>query len=573
MNHSCLLYTKNSGESYFFRSYIPKDLWEYFKGVKEFRVSLKCSVKSNAQRTAKKLSKVVSEIYDQIRQGMKSLEIEDIKEILRTEIRKQILHAHHVDLGTNEYDETKMQMSMDSVKQREILFMDLLKNDMRSHQQELDVKLEEILKSLGIEFKKDSVPYKKLRSHFTKLYTLRFQWMRELIDVTGKSDDDFRRDAQRNLGLELFPELSDQTLLNQSDIKTRTVQEPIKTSISAIPINTSGECLSLCSEKYLERKRIGGVIEKSIITDRNFFKDFIKIVGDIDFSQLTRKEVSGYIDVQIKLPPNKEKSPKYRSLSISDLVRLELPDKETQSPLNINKKLTRLLAFGNWGVREGYLDFNPFKDMKLSVKIRPDERKPFSERDLKIILKPEVYIKNTIGFQNGISKMKFCYYWSFIVGIFTGMRTNEIAQLRVEDIQKDSSIWFFHVEESENTKVKTRNSIRRIPIHPQLVELGFLDYAEKIRKEKKDRVFWELNKSREGYGRQLSRHFNVKYLPLVGVWEKNIKVLYCTRHTFINKLFSEKWYITITLPLCIPLQVLLLNYLQLVPINFFVIHF
>jgi integrase len=178
--------------------------------------------------------------------------------------------------------------------------------------------------------------------------------------------------------------------------------------------------------------------------------------------------------------------------------------------------------------------------MKLSVKIRPDERKPFSERDLKTILKPEVYIKNTIGFQNGISKMKFCYYWSFIVGIFTGMRTNEIAQLRVEDIQKDSSIWFFHVEESENTKVKTRNSIRRIPIHPQLVELGFLDYAEKIRKEKKDRVFWELNKSREGYGRQLSRHFNVKYLPLVGVWEKNIKVLYCTRHTFINKLFSEK---------------------------------
>ena len=38
---------------------------------------------------------------------MKKLDIEDIKEILRIEIRKQILHAHHVDLGTNKWDESK----------------------------------------------------------------------------------------------------------------------------------------------------------------------------------------------------------------------------------------------------------------------------------------------------------------------------------------------------------------------------------------------------------------------------------------------------------------------------------
>ena len=36
---------------------------------------------------------------------MKELSIEDIKEILRTEIRKQILHAHHVYEGTNRWEE------------------------------------------------------------------------------------------------------------------------------------------------------------------------------------------------------------------------------------------------------------------------------------------------------------------------------------------------------------------------------------------------------------------------------------------------------------------------------------
>ena len=33
---------------------------------------------------------------------MKDLSIEDIKEILRIEIRKQIMWAHHVDVGTSQ---------------------------------------------------------------------------------------------------------------------------------------------------------------------------------------------------------------------------------------------------------------------------------------------------------------------------------------------------------------------------------------------------------------------------------------------------------------------------------------
>ena len=81
---------------------------------------------------------------------MKKLDIEDIKEILRIEIRKQILHAHHVDLGTNKWDESKKMMSLDSVKQRELLFRDTLKNDLRTYNQELDVKLESIFDSMGI---------------------------------------------------------------------------------------------------------------------------------------------------------------------------------------------------------------------------------------------------------------------------------------------------------------------------------------------------------------------------------------------------------------------------------------
>ena len=127
-----------------------------------------------------------------------------------------------------------------------------------------------------------------------------------------------------------------------------------------------------------------------------------------------------------------------------------------------------------------------------------------------------------------------------MVGILSGMRTNEIAQLRTKDLKKEKNIWFMYVTESDETKVKTQTAIRKVPIHPRLTELGFVDYVGNIKRKKKDRIFWELKEERDGYAGNLSRHYNERFLRAVGVWEKIVKVLYCTRHTFINKLYSEK---------------------------------
>ena len=107
-----LLTVPNSGNTYYFRRKIPTDLVEHFGGLKEFRISLKCAIKSRSIRTTKILDQKVSGIFEDIRQGMKSLEIEDIKEILRIEIRKQILHAHHVDLGTNKWSDSGVEKSL-----------------------------------------------------------------------------------------------------------------------------------------------------------------------------------------------------------------------------------------------------------------------------------------------------------------------------------------------------------------------------------------------------------------------------------------------------------------------------
>ena len=46
MNSPHLLSLPKSGNTFYFRGYIPADLIEYFGGVKEFRISLKSAIKS-----------------------------------------------------------------------------------------------------------------------------------------------------------------------------------------------------------------------------------------------------------------------------------------------------------------------------------------------------------------------------------------------------------------------------------------------------------------------------------------------------------------------------------------------
>jgi len=223
----------NSGNTYYFRSKIPADLVEHFDGVKEFRISLKCAIKSRSIRTTKILDRKVSGIYEEIRQGMKSLEIDDIKEILRIEIRKQILHAHHVDLGTNKWSDTGVEKSLETAEKKDSDLREILKDDLKSYLKQVDSKMEGILQSMNIKVEKESVGFKRLREHFIDLYLMRYEWIRELVSKTGKSDDDFRRDFDSKIGLDLFPELSDSLELTEMLLKDQPPN--ISTSPNDLP--------------------------------------------------------------------------------------------------------------------------------------------------------------------------------------------------------------------------------------------------------------------------------------------------------------------------------------------------
>jgi integrase len=108
------------------------------------------------------------------------------------------------------------------------------------------------------------------------------------------------------------------------------------------------------------------------------------------------------------------------------------------------------------------------------------------------------------------------------VALYTGARSSsEIARIRLADIYEEQGVNVINLSlASKNVRSK-----RIVPIHPALIELGFLDYVTKLREKGKERLFpdWEPED-------KINRWFLRTYKAEVGIHDSR-KVFHSFRHT------------------------------------------
>lgn len=123
-------------------------------------------------------------------------------------------------------------------------------------------------------------------------------------------------------------------------------------------------------------------------------------------------------------------------------------------------------------------------------------------------------------------------FWLPLLGLFTGARLNELCQLDTMDIQNHNGIWAIRfVDDAPDKSLKTNASNRLIPIHPTLLELGFLDYVTDAKKISDGRkLFPYLSYSEmDGYAATPSQRWG-DYLDSIGITDKQ-KVFHSFRST------------------------------------------
>ena len=531
------LYKNKSNTSYFFGSSIPLDLRHLYDGRKMFRISLRCGNKVISKKICLYLNKLTKQLYEQIRMG-KTLTIDEMKRILHSEIEKSKKHSSFYSyVGVDRSKELSKEVSLEELRKQEIELKSKKKTD-------FDDEVEILLEEEGItDINRKSDSFRVFRENYIKIQSLTIKWKREL--VKGETTSPFDLVSQI-----LDGDITSKTVL-QPIIENYGIPEPrepylVETKSVEVKYNKveKSKLISDVVEEFLLLRK-GTLGEKLLSEYKSICDDFIEIVGDIPVGDLSKETIRTYITTQIQLPPQRNKNPIYRDLSVSKILKMK--DVKPQSRQNVNKYLTRLSTMMNFGSGQGYFSENFILGMKLPVSKKDSKkREPFTDEDLVKILSPKKYLDYTIDFgkttksdKPDVVKLQNPFYWSFLIGIFSGMRTNEILQMNIVDIIQDDKVWMFRVDEENEKRVKTENSIRNVPIHPQLVSLGFLKYLEILKTKGVDRVFPELTKDRDGYSSKVSRHYNEKFLPVLGVHKPRVKVLYSTRHTFVNRCYKK----------------------------------
>lgn len=154
----------------------------------------------------------------------------------------------------------------------------------------------------------------------------------------------------------------------------------------------------------------------------------------------------------------------------------------------VDKYTTAVNGLFNWAQASGYFPENQSLPTakqtimsKAAVKKRAKKREAnrnFRPEELAIAFDAEIYAN-----ENQVAH----HFWTPLIALFTGARRAEVSQLLIRDVaQTPEGLWFIDISDDDHQKnVKNENARRRVPLHPTLIDIGFLDYLNEVKAAKK----------------------------------------------------------------------------------------
>ena len=307
---------------WYFHCIIPKDLRDIL-GKSVIRISLKNSDYCCSKNIDHTLYFLTQTIFKEFRIGkMKDITLEDVKDILRIEVKKSLLHIHHYEYGTNVFDEEKLNESISKADKDEEKLRDKLQKDYRGTLGLIESEIDKILISQKIIPDKFNIEYKGLVRRWIELKLKRQDWKKELLNKSGKNDDDFRKEIEKewSLGLWANDDVRLTPIIEGDNIPEP--REPYLTQSNSIEVKynkVESSPSPLFSEvilKHLElmerNKRRGQTIKETEQT----YEDVIELIGDKPISEYTNTDGRDYRTSIISLPKNRKKMKQYRDFNL-----------------------------------------------------------------------------------------------------------------------------------------------------------------------------------------------------------------------------------------------------------------
>lgn len=269
---------------------------------------------------------------------------------------------------------------------------------------------------------------------------------------------------------------------DQGDI----IETPEKPPAASERTNTASSfpILSVASQQFISERARTNWTEKTKKDFEAQLRNFLETFGNRPIDDYSKKDGRKFKSLLEALPANWRKKPELRNLKIAKAADKAAKLKMAAMSLeNANKAMNRVANFWKWADHNYFDEPGPAPLEGMNFKINRSQREkrdPFTPVQLTQIFHAPVFTGHPTprnwADTGRVIDTASSRFWLPLLGLFTGAREAEIFFLTPNDVRFEDGIAMICIEfdEASGKRVKTSASIRKIPVHNQLIRLGFL---------------------------------------------------------------------------------------------------
>jgi len=219
-------------------------------------------------------------------------------------------------------------------------------------------------------------------------------------------------------------------------------------------------------------------------------KLFVRFVGHDNPAKMRQSHISDFKLTLSDMPKNYGKSPQDH---VSPLVQILArakdmpPEKVGLSQSTLNRHMTQMSNIVAICKHAGF-PFGNFEGVSgLRSKKKGSgrgERARFTTDELRLIFNLPIW-NGCEGVDARLSRGELLFhdasYWAPMLALYHGPRREEYCGLLVSEVEADAEIPAIRIEPNFVRGLKNPESKRRIPIHTELIRLGFLEYVAALK--------------------------------------------------------------------------------------------
>ncbi|HAV1411532.1 tyrosine-type recombinase/integrase [Vibrio parahaemolyticus] len=254
-------------------------------------------------------------------------------------------------------------------------------------------------------------------------------------------------------------------------------------------------------DQFVESKRLEKVTNLTLKQLKQRNGDFLKFVEQLEGSSITSSVAMAYRDELLS-----------RGLSHKTL----------------RDYLAAIKQFMNWCVVQELIATNPFVHIKLPSKSSSSHshRPRWGLKEVKRLFSSRAFNEQSLSFR-----------WATKVIYFHGCRPSEACQLSVADIKISEPFpTISFTDNGEQQHLKNAASKRQVPIHEDLLKMGFLDYVKARHDQKHLQLFDFIPRGKDLDWSKDYRDTMGEVLTACGFKAGKRPTAYSFRHTFIDEL-------------------------------------